>query len=150
MLPSMCLPSSAHHYGGCDRGGWQRVQSAVETPNHWGGGGKSVLCRGNRVCEGSEAWERRRDSKRPRRACMGGLAHPVYSVKCLPVFPWAQSTSLLLSTLNSFQRVLKVSSFSSTWLNPCWGRYVDGKCQFIICNIHISNLFQILFPYRLS
>ena len=34
-----------------------------------------------------------------------------------------QSASFLLSTLNSFQEVLKISSFSSTWLNPCRGRW---------------------------
>ena len=48
-------------------------------------------------------------------------------VLCFP--PWAQSTSFLLSTLNSFQGVSKVSSCGSTRLNPCRGRWVDGKCQ---------------------
>ena len=41
----------------------------------------------------------------------------------LPVFPRAQSASFLFSTLNSFQGVLKVSSCSSTWFNPCRGRW---------------------------
>ena len=41
----------------------------------------------------------------------------------LPVFPRAQSASLLFTTLNSFQGVLKVSSCSSTWFNPCRGRW---------------------------
>ena len=31
----------------------------------------------------------------------------------------AQRDSFLISTLNSFQGVLKVSSYSSTWFNPC-------------------------------
>ena len=33
-----------------------------------------------------------------------------------------ESASFLLSAMNSFQRVLKVSSCSSTWFNPCRGR----------------------------
>ena len=40
----------------------------------------------------------------------------------LPVFPRAQSASFLISTLNSFQGVLKVYSYSSSWFNPCRGR----------------------------
>ena len=38
----------------------------------------------------------------------------------LPVFPWAQSASFLLSTLKG---VLKISSCSSIWFNPCRGRW---------------------------
>ena len=41
----------------------------------------------------------------------------------LPVFLRAQSASFLLSTLNSFQRVLKVSSSCSTWFNPLRDRW---------------------------
>ena len=47
----------------------------------------------------------------------------------LPVSPWAQSASFLLSSLNSLQGLLKVSSCSSTWLNPM---EIDGKCQFVV------------------
>ena len=36
----------------------------------------------------------------------------------LPAFPWAQSASFLLSTLNPFQGVLKVSSYSHIWFHP--------------------------------
>ena len=43
-------------------------------------------------------------------------------------FP-VQNASFLNSTLNSFQGVLKVSSRGSTRLNPCRGRWVDGKGQ---------------------
>ena len=39
-----------------------------------------------------------------------------------------KSTSFLLSILNFFQEVLKVSSCSSTWFNPCKGRCMhDAK-----------------------
>ena len=41
----------------------------------------------------------------------------------LPIFPRAQNASSLLSTLNSFQGVLKISCCSSTWFNPCRGRW---------------------------
>ena len=41
----------------------------------------------------------------------------------LPVFPRAQSAPFLLSTLNSFQGVLKISSCSSAWFNPRRGRW---------------------------
>ena len=40
----------------------------------------------------------------------------------LPVFLRAQSASFLISALNSFQRVLKTSSCSSTRCSPCRGR----------------------------
>ena len=49
------------------------------------------------------------------------LAHKIGSWKCLticrpvlPDFPRAQSTSFLLSTLNSLQGILKISSYSCT------------------------------------
>ena len=40
----------------------------------------------------------------------------------------AQTASFLHCILNSFQRILKVSSCSSTWINPCRGRQVDYYC----------------------
>ena len=56
-------------------------------------------------------------------------AHKIGSLKIsiwrpvLPVFPQAQNASFLLSTLDSFQGVLKVSSCRSTWFNACSGRW---------------------------
>ena len=57
-------------------------------------------------------------------------AHKIFSWKyltiwrpVLPVFPRAQSASFLISTLNSFQGVLKVSGCSGYWPNPCIGRW---------------------------
>ena len=43
----------------------------------------------------------------------------------LPVFPRAQSTPFLISTLNSFQGVWKVSSYSGL-------AEADGNCQFLV------------------
>ena len=45
----------------------------------------------------------------------------------LPVFPRAQRASFLLSILNSFQGVLKISS--SAWFNPCRGRWQVTICS---------------------
>lgn len=42
---------------------------------------------------------------------------------CSASFPSAQTASFLISTLNSSQRVLNVSSCSSSGLNPCRGRW---------------------------
>ena len=42
--------------------------------------------------------------------------------------PQRQSASVLLSTLNSLQVLLKVSSYSSTRLNPCRGRWQVPIC----------------------
>lgn len=41
----------------------------------------------------------------------------------LPIFPRALNASSLLSTLNSFQGVSKISCYSSAWFNPCRGRW---------------------------
>lgn len=49
--------------------------------------------------------------------------------RALPVFPRVQSASFLFSTVYSFQRVLNVSSCSSTWFIPC-----RGSCQVPICS----------------
>ena len=49
----------------------------------------------------------------------------------LSVVPRAQRAWCLLSTLNSFQRWLKVSSSSSTWSSPCRGGW-----QVPICTWH--------------
>ena len=49
----------------------------------------------------------------------------------LPIFPRALSASFLLSTLNSFQGVLKVSSCSGSWFDSCRGRW-----QVPICGWH--------------
>ena len=49
-----------------------------------------------------------------------------YLMTCPASFSWAQSDSFLLSTLNPFQGMLKVSSRSSTWFNPCRGRWIPG------------------------
>ena len=46
----------------------------------------------------------------------------MYLKTCPASFPRAQSASFLLSSLNSFPGVLKVSSCRSTWFNPCRGR----------------------------
>ena len=43
--------------------------------------------------------------------------------------PPAQSASFLLSTLNSFQGMLKVGSCRSTWFNPCRGRWQVPVCS---------------------
>ena len=48
----------------------------------------------------------------------------------LPVFPRAQGASFLLSTLNSLQGALKVSSFSITWFNSCRGRWQVPRASF--------------------
>ena len=57
-------------------------------------------------------------------------AHKIFSWKYLtiwrpvvPVFPRAQSASFLISTLNSFQGMLRVSDCSGLWLHPCRGRW---------------------------
>ena len=42
---------------------------------------------------------------------------------CPASSPRARSASFLLSTLNSFRGLLEVSSFSSTWSDPCPGRW---------------------------
>ena len=59
------------------------------------------------------------------------MAHKILSIWSpgLPVFPRAQSASFLLSALSSFQGVLKVSSCSSTWVNPCGGRWRVPICN---------------------
>ena len=41
----------------------------------------------------------------------------------LSVIPQAQSASFLLSTLNCFRGLFKVSSCCSTWFNPCRSRW---------------------------
>ena len=46
---------------------------------------------------------------------------------CSASFSKAQSASFLISTLNSFQDVLKIGDYSSLWFNPCIG----SKCQFL-------------------
>ena len=53
------------------------------------------------------------------------VRRPVLPVPLPHRHPHQQTASFLLSTLNSFQRVLKVRSCSSTWFSPCRG---DGKC----------------------
>ena len=56
-------------------------------------------------------------------------AHKIGSWKCLSgnlsfwFFPRAQSASFPFSILNSFQGVLKFSSYNSMWFNPCRGRW---------------------------
>ena len=45
----------------------------------------------------------------------------MYLKTCSASFPRAQRFSFLLSSLNYFHYQLKVSSCSSTWLNPCRG-----------------------------
>ena len=47
----------------------------------------------------------------------------------MPVFPRAQRASFLFSTLSSFQGVLKVSSCSCSWFNPCRGRWQVPVCS---------------------
>ena len=67
-------------------------------------------------------------------------AHKISSWKYLPVLPVflrAQGASFLISTLNSFQGVLKVSSCSGTWFNPCRGRW-----QMPICSWHCPYGFS--------
>ena len=66
----------------------------------------------------------------------------------LPVFPRAQSTSFLLSTPNSFQGVLKISSCRSTSFNLCGGGWqvpICGWQPFSIYNPiqHISNCYLL-------
>ena len=56
----------------------------------------------------------------------------------LPVFPRAQNASFLFSTLNSIQRVLKISSCVSTWSNPCRGIW-----QMPICSWHAQSFFLL-------
>ena len=55
------------------------------------------------------------------------LRVPDYLKACSVSLPRAQSSSLLISILHSFQRVLKVSSYSDSWINPV---EMVGKCQF--------------------
>ena len=47
-----------------------------------------------------------------------------YLKTCPASFPRALSASFLLSTLNSFQRVLRITSCNGTWFNP-----YRGRCQ---------------------
>ena len=56
----------------------------------------------------------------------------------LPVFPCAQSASFMLSTLNYFQGVLKASSCSSSWFNPCGYRW-KFSWQVPVCSWHSSQ-----------
>ena len=62
-------------------------------------------------------------------------AHKINSWKYLSedlsfqLSPQRQSASFLLSTLNSLQGLLKVSSCSSTWLNPCRSRWQVPVCR---------------------
>ena len=67
-----------------------------------------------------------------------------YLAMVLPVFPRAQSASLLLPILYSFQGLLKISSYNSTWFNPCRSKMASahGKCQF---EADISNKKSILY-----
>ena len=65
-------------------------------------------------------------------------------IPVLPVFLRSQSASFLLSILISFQRVLKVSRYSSTWFTLV---EVDGKCwwqmpKFVVDKISVSQLLQ--------
>ena len=50
----------------------------------------------------------------------------------LPVFPRVQSTSLLISTLNSSQDVSKVSGCSGQWLHPCRTRWWVTICSHLL------------------
>ena len=59
----------------------------------------------------------------------------------LPVFLRAPGASFLISTLNSFQGVLKVSSCSGTWFNPCRGRW-----QVPICSWQFHKCFKFKMP----
>ena len=63
-------------------------------------------------------------------------AHKIFSWKyliiwrpVLPVFPRAENASFLIATLNPFQGLLKVSSCSSSWFNPCGGRWQVPICS---------------------
>ena len=65
----------------------------------------------------------------------------------LPVFHWAQSTSFLLSTLNSFQGVLKISRCSSTWFDSWRGRWQVPICsQHILLEFLLELYFSPFFP----
>ena len=54
-------------------------------------------------------------------------AHKIFSWQYLseelPVFPRMWRASFLTSTLDSFQRVLKVRGYSGSWFKPCRGRW---------------------------
>ena len=67
----------------------------------------------------------------------------------LPVFPIAQRASLLISTLNSLQVVLKVSDSSGWWLNPYRGRWQVPifSWQHFAWNIPILSLPLSLFSF---
>ena len=75
-------------------------------------------------------------------------AHKIASWKYLtiwrpvvPVFPRAKSASFLFCTVNSFQGVLKVTGYSSTyWILV----EVDGKCQFVVDIIKIDFTYFFL------
>jgi hypothetical protein len=65
----------------------------------------------------------------------------------LPFFPRPQSTSFLLSTLILFQGVLKASSCSNKWFNPCRARWQEQICRrqhkeykyFKVCLLNYQN-----------
>ena len=64
--------------------------------------------------------------------------YPIIWRLVLPVLVPNTKCLFLLSTLNSFQRVLTISSCSSTWFNSSRGRWLSahGKCQFVVDTNH--------------
>ena len=65
-----------------------------------------------------------------------------------PPPPWAQSALFLLSTKNSFQGVLKLSSWSSIWFNPCKGRWQVSICSWYFIfklSVHVSLGHLLIF-----
>ena len=78
-------------------------------------------------------------------------AHKIFSWKYLPiwrpflpVFPGAQSVSFLISALNTFQGLLKVSSCSNSWFNPCRGRW-----QVPICSWEEKAVSDVVFRFSI-
>ena len=75
--------------------------------------------------------------------------YPTIGRPLLPIFFRAESVSFLLSTLNSFQDVLEVSSCSSTWFNPHRGRWKVSICswQYVYVWIYICMAYVWHFLY---
>ena len=57
------------------------------------------------------------------------LSNNRYEEFGLPLLTQEENAAFLLSTLNSFQGELKISSCSSTWFNPCRGRWLVPICS---------------------